>query len=137
MQLRFDNSNRYAIWGPHDYGVKFRTKSGKSFTIGYNSEMRYFYIDISELSGIPFSQEFEQKMGASYAIADSVSDWSILVDKHSVELFACKNRIAMTALFFADENFTSIELYSDSGKTTLINGSVSGLSVVSHNQPGH
>lgn len=127
LHLRFDNSNRYAIWGPRSFGVRFRTKTGKSFTIGYNSEMKYFYIDRSKLPETAFSGEFEQIMGASYTMADSVSDWNILVDEHSVELFACGNKIAMTSLFYADEKFSSIELYSDSGNTTLIEGAVGQL----------
>jgi fructan beta-fructosidase len=127
LRLRFDNSNRYAIWGPHAYGVKLRTKSGNTLTIGYNREMKYFYIDRSGLSGIPFSQEFERTMGAGYAITDSVSDWNILVGRHSVELFACGNKVAMTSLYYTGEKFSSAELFSDSGTTTLTEAAVGGL----------
>ena len=127
LKLLFDNTSRYAIWGAHDYGVRFKTKSGKSLSIGYRAELKYYYIDRSNLTSKPFSERFEQISGASYTSGNPTTDWDILVDNCSVELFTCGNRISMTALCFPDEAFESVELYSESGSTTLLKASITEL----------
>lgn len=126
LKLLFDNSNRYAIWSALDYGLRFKTKSGKFLSIGYRSDLSYFYIDKATLMTRPFSNIFEEQIGAVYNLNKPTTDWFILVDNSSVELFACGNRIAMTSLYFNNESFESIEMFAKSGsakllKATLIN----------------
>jgi fructan beta-fructosidase len=127
LKLLFDNSNRYAIWGARDYGVHFKTKSGKNLSIGYRAEMNYYYIDRSNLMKNPISEKFEQQTGASYTFSSPITDWNILVDNGSVELFACGNRIVMTALCYPDEAFESFELYSKSGSIKLLKASITEI----------
>lgn len=127
MQLSFDNSCRHAIWTSHDYGIRFKTKSGRSLSIGYKADMNYFYTNRSGLMECPFSDSFEQPTGAIYTSQNPVSYWYILVDHGSVELFACGNRIAMTSLCFQEEAFDSFELFAESGTATALKVSITEL----------
>jgi len=127
LRLVFDNSNRYAIWGARDYGVNFKTKSGRNLSIGYKAEMNYYYIDRSKLMKNPISEKFERITGASYTFNNPTTDWYILVDNGSVELFTCGNRIAMTSLCYPDETFESFELYSEFGSIKLLKASITEL----------
>lgn len=130
VRLSFDNSGRHAIWAARDYGIRMKTKSGKSLAIGYKADMNYFYVDRGGLTAQPFSDSFEQQTGATYTFPDPVSDWFILADNGSVELFACGNRIAMTSLCYPDEAFDSFELYAESGTVQVLN-----VSVIELNKP--
>lgn len=127
LKLFFDNTNRRAIWCARDYGVRFVTASGKRISIGYNAELNSFYIDRSRLRKKSFSEYFDQQVGATYTYNAPAADWEILVDRNSVELFACGGRVALTALCFAEEPFETFELYSDTGSTSLLEGSLSEL----------
>ena len=66
-------------------------------------------------------------MGATYYSEADTSDWSILFDRNSVELFASGGKIAMTALCYPMEEFCSYELFADSGSVTLLEGSINEL----------
>lgn len=127
LRLRFDNRDNRVIWRARNYGVSLRTKSGKKLSIGYQNELSYYYIDRSGLEKEPFSDTFGRLMGASYRSEDSISDWCILVDKSSIELVADKGRIALTALCYPEEAFSSLEVYSEAGTVTLLEASVTEL----------
>lgn len=127
IRLKFDNKDNMAIWRARDYGIYLLTKSGKRLSVGYQNELSYYYIDRSDLVSEPFSDTFGQLMGATYRSEETVSDWQILIDHSSVELFADKGRIAMTALCYPDEVFSSLEIYSESGDITLMEASVTEL----------
>lgn len=129
LQLKFDNSNRFAIWGPRAYGVHLKTRSGKRLSVGYNAEMRYFYIDRTGLATKPFSSSYEQITGAGFTITEPASEWYILVDKGAVELFACKGKVAITSLYYSDEKFEAIEVFSDAGTSVLLEASLSGINI--------
>lgn len=133
IRLSFDNSSRHAIWAARNYGIRIQTKSGKSLAIGYKADMNYFYVDRGGLTAHPFSDSFEEQTGATYTFHNPVSDWFILVDNGSVELFACENRIAMTSLCFPDEAFDSFELYAESGTVQVLNVSVTELNKLKNN----
>lgn len=127
IQLSFDNSKRHAIWAARDYGIRLKTKSGKYISIGYKADMSYFYTDRSGLTTPSFSENFDQPTGAIYTSPNPVSDWFILVDRNSIELFTSGNRIAMTSLCYPDEPFDSFELYAGSGTITVLKASVTEL----------
>lgn len=127
ISMKFDNKDNMAIWRARDYGICLLTKSGKRLSIGYQNELIYYYINRSGLETESFSDTFGQLMGATYRSEGVVSDWQILVDRSSVELFADGGRIAMTALCYPDEAFSSLEFYSESGNITLLEASVTEL----------
>lgn len=119
LRLLFDNTNRRAIWGARDYGIRFITASGRQISIGYDAELNSFYMDRSRLRGQSFSEFFDRQVGATYTSHAAATDWRLLVDRNSIELFACEGRVSLTALCFPEEPFVSFELYSDRGKTTV------------------
>ena len=120
LSLTFDNRDNMAIWKARDWGVSFVTRSGRRLTVGYRNEMSYYYIDRSEMnSGEPFSDTFGSLMGAAYKPRGASSDWRLLLDGSSIELFADSGRVAMTALCYPDEEFTSFEIFALGGSVTL------------------
>lgn len=124
MRLNFDNSDNRAIWKADNYGIRLKTRSGKVLTIGYQNELSYYYIDRSGLEIEPSVEGFEQLMGAGYRSETPVSDWLILFDQNSIELFASGGRVAMTSLCYPDDEFTTFELYAESGAVNLLKASI-------------
>lgn len=127
LQLRFDNTARRAIWGARDYGIRFITRSGKKLTIGYKAELNSFYVNRAGLRAETFSDSYEQPVGATYTFNAPIADWNIWIDHNSIELFACGNRIVLTALCYPDEPFESVELFSEAGSSTLVGASLTEL----------
>ena len=124
MRLNFDNSDNRAIWKADNYGIRLKTRSGKVLTIGYQNELSIYYIDSSGLEIEPSVEGFEQLMGAGYRSETPVSDWLILFDQNSIELFASGGRVAMTSLCYPDDEFTTFELYAESGAVNLLKASI-------------
>ena len=119
IETAFNTENRFAIWAPQKYGVYIKTKSGKRLEIGYNADMKYYYIDRSKLFGKSFSPFFDQVVGAAYPIRESQTDWTILIDQNSIEFFACEGRIAITSLFYSNEELESVELFAQGGSMQI------------------
>lgn len=127
LKLKFDNTDHRAIWRARNYGIRLKTKSGRELSIGYQNELSYYYIDRSNWTTQHPTYGFQQLMGATYYSEADTSDWSILFDRNSVELFASGGKIAMTALRYPMEEFCSYELFADSGSVTLLEGSINEL----------
>ena len=119
LTLSFDNKNKSALWVSKDYGVSFVTKTGKTLSIGYKADMEYYYIDRRGLAGKIFSEKFEKVAGVAYVPKDSINEWTIFHDKGSVELFASKGKAVISSIYYADDEFISFELFSESGNITL------------------
>lgn len=62
------------------------------------------------------------EMGAVYRPSGSRTGWEILIDRHSAEFFAAGGRIALTALCFPDDVFSSYELFAGSGTARITEG---------------
>lgn len=120
IRLQFDNTARHAIWTASDYGLRLLTRTGRSLSIGYQADMNYYYIDRVGLTAQPFSDSFEQLTGAIYSTSMPVTEWYIVVDHGSVELFAGEGRIAITSLCYPDEPFEKFIVYARSGSATLL-----------------
>lgn len=124
IQLKFDDKDNMAIWRAGEYGISLMTKSGKKLSIGYQNELSYYYIDREGLEKETFSDTFGQLMGATYRSEAPITDWYILFDRNSIELFADGGRTAMTALCYPDEEFSSFEIYAKSGSINLLDASI-------------
>lgn len=128
IRLTFDTKDNLAIWRARDYGIRLKTKSGKTLSIGYQNELSYYYINRNGLEKEPFAEGFGRLMGATYRPGAATSDWYILFDRNSIELFADGGRIAMTALCYPDEAFDTFQLFAEAGNIALLEGSITMLS---------
>lgn len=127
IRLKFDNRDNLAIWKARDYGIRLKTKSGRTLSIGYRNELSAYYIDRGSWEAAPCTESFGQLMGAAYRWEAPVTDWWILFDKNSVEFFACGGRIALSALYFPQDEFSSFELFAQSGQVHLAEASITSL----------
>ncbi len=122
LNLKFNNTERYAFWGSRNYGIRVNTRSGRILSIGYRAELNQYYIDDSDLTG-----KAELSSGAIYSFSQPTIDWTILFNKGSVEFFACGNRIVMSASGLAGEAFERVELFAENGSITLLKASLAEL----------
>ena len=122
IRLKFDPTDSHAIWKARTYGIRLKTRSGSTLTVGYQNELSAYYIDRSGWDTEPFAEGFGRMAGASYRSASAVSDWYLLFDRNSIEFFADGGRIALTALCYPDDELRSFELFAESGSVTLLEG---------------
>ena len=124
IRLRFDNADNRAIWKARDYGIRLKTRSGKEVAIGYQNELSYYYINRDGLLGADAPEGFAGLMGAGYRSDDPVSEWCVVYDGNTMELFASGGRSVISALVYPDEAFSQMELFAESGSVTLLEASI-------------
>jgi sucrose-6-phosphate hydrolase SacC (GH32 family) len=100
---------------PHSFEIVLSNTFNEKLIIGYDSTKIQYYIDRSHAGIANFNEGF-----ASVAVAPRLSggimlNWSILIDKTSIELFADGGRTLMTALFFPTHPYTKCILQSKNG----------------------
>ncbi|MGQ8335177.1 GH32 C-terminal domain-containing protein [Sunxiuqinia sp. A32] len=127
LDLTFDNSRKHAIWNSRNYGVRFKTKSGGSLNIGYNSEEQYCYVDRSNLFENNQIENGYRSSGVAYSSDSPVNNLKIFFDGCSFQLFTCDNQIAMTSFCGNEENFQSFEIYTEAGDAILLKGALMGI----------
>jgi fructan beta-fructosidase len=100
---------------PHSFEIVLSNTFNEKLIIGYDSTKIQYYIDRSQAGIANFNEGF-----AAVAVAPRLSggimlNWSILIDKTSIELFADGGRTLMTALFFPTHPYTKCILQSKNG----------------------
>ena len=86
------------------------------------------FIDRSRSGKVDFSEHFPGKHTAPFIIPQNgLISLRALVDKSSIELFINDGRLVMTELFFPDESYRHLSIYSSGGSIELTAGSISGL----------
>lgn len=127
IKLKFDNKDNMAIWKARDYGIRLKTKSGETLSIGYQNELSYYYIDRREQDTKMFMEGFEHLQGVSFRSNAPVIEWNLVFDKNSIELFAGNGCSVITSLCYLKEDFSSFELFAKSGSVSLLEGSITRL----------
>lgn len=100
---------------PKSFEIVLSNDFNEKLIIGYDSTKIQYYIDRSQAGVSNFNEGF-----ATVAVAPRLSggimlNWSILIDKTSIELFADGGRTVMTALFFPKHPYTKCILQSKNG----------------------
>ena len=98
-----------------DFEIILSNTSNEKLIIGYDAVKRQYFIDRTKAGIANFNEGF-----ATVAVAPRLSggiylNWSILIDKTSIELFADGGRNVMTALFFPTHPYTNCILQSKNG----------------------
>jgi len=99
----------------YSFEIIFSNAFNEKLIIGYDSAKIQYYIDRSQAGIANFNEGF-----ASVAVAPRLSggiylNWSILIDKTSIELFADGGRSVMTSLFFPTHPYTNCIMQSKNG----------------------
>lgn len=117
MDLEIDVSRSTA----KDFGIELSNTKGETFKIGFEVATNRFYTDRTKAGKTDFSKDFAK--GRHYAprqSSDKKLKLHLYFDASSVELLADDGETAMTDLFFPNENFTAIKIFSEGGKTVLL-----------------
>lgn len=108
-----------------------------TLTLGNSSEKLYvtldkvngnITIDRSNSGQVNFNNHFRQKIFCPFIPkAGQLTDFQILVDKTSIELFMDQGEKVMTALFFPKYQYNQLMLQSDSDLPAISNFSLKGI----------
>jgi len=104
-----------------DFGVELSNSKGEKVRIGFDAASNQFYSDRRESGKTDFSEHFAAKKHLAPRIAaGNVVKMQVFVDVASAELFADDGATVMTDIFFPNENFMQLKVFS-SGKGVRLN----------------
>ena len=118
---------------PGDFGVELSNAQGQRVTVGFNSSENKFYIDRTQSGKNDFSTDFAGIHPAPRISTAKVLKLQLLIDVASVEVFADEGEVVMTEIFFPDEVFNKVSIFSRKGATKIRSGTVRQLSSVWQN----
>jgi fructan beta-fructosidase len=123
LSLTFDLSKTMA----QDLGVVLSNTKGEKVLIGFEKSTNRFYIDRTEGGKGGFEKRFSGRHYAPREATSSLLKMNLHIDVASVELFADDGALAMTDIFFPNENFNQIALFSKNGAASLMEGTMWSL----------
>jgi fructan beta-fructosidase len=123
LSLTFDLAKTTA----QDLGVVLSNTKGEKVLIGYEKSTNRFYIDRTEGGKKDFEKRFLGRHYAPREARGNVLKMNLHLDVASVELFADDGALAMTDVFFPNEDFKQIALFSKNGIAYLTEGKIWAL----------
>jgi fructan beta-fructosidase len=105
-----------------EFGVEFRNALDEKIKVGYLKSSNQFYIDRTRSGETNFSDKFPAIHYAPRLSKDQQLSMHVFIDHASVELFADKGSVAMTDIFFPNQNYNQFQLFTTMGKVKLISG---------------
>jgi fructan beta-fructosidase len=89
----------------HAFKIIYSNKSGQELIIGFDEEKNAFFIDRTRAGKSDFDPRFAAIHYAPRLASSKESDFTLILDNSSLELFADGGLTCMTELFFPDEPF--------------------------------
>ena len=123
LSLTFDLSKTNA----QDLGIVLSNTKGEKVLIGYEKTTHRFYIDRTEGGKKDFEKRFSGRHYATREATSTLLKMNIHIDVASVELFADEGALAMTDVFFPNEDFNQIAVFSKNGAVYLTEGTIWSL----------
>jgi len=110
------------------FGLRLYNDNGEEFKVGFDTGRNQFFTDKTKVGGQTFSDKFVTKRHYATTVTDSdVLDMHIVIDKTSCEFFAEGGFMAMTDIFFPNEYFNHVELFSEGGEVEISRANIGGL----------
>lgn len=100
-------------------GFIFKNRLGERMVVGYDRDSKQFYTDRTASGKTSFSQKFVQKHFAPLEAGDVLRIRAV-TDASSIELFINNGALAMSEVFFPNEDFNQLEFFSEGGKVQLM-----------------
>jgi fructan beta-fructosidase len=116
LSLTFDLTKTTA----QDLGVVLSNIKGEKVLIGYEKSTNRFYIDRREAGKKDFEKRFSGRHYAPREATGNLLKMNLHLDVASVELFTDDGAIAMTDVFFPNEDFNQIAIFSKNGVANLM-----------------
>ena len=123
MALTVDLSKTTA----NDFGVELSNSKGEKVLIGFEKSSNRFYIDRTEGGKGGFSKDFAGRHYAPRSSTDNLLKMTLYIDVASVELFTDDGETVMTDIFFPNEDFNAVSVFSKKGTTQLTSGKLWSL----------
>ena len=119
LELEFDLSSSTA----NDFGFILKNTKGEKVIVGFQKTDSTFYIDRTNSGKASFSDKFARVDSAPY-IPQGMMKIRALIDVASIEVFVDDGRLAMTEIFFPNEDYAITELFSKGGTIHLLSSKV-------------
>lgn len=119
LELSFDPGKSTA----NQFGFSLSNSKGEVLVIGYDKIRKEVYIDRTNSGKTSFSTLFPKKHTAPLD-GGNLLQIHALVDASSIEIFVNNGSLAMTDIFFPNEDYNRVQLFSTGGSTHLISGSI-------------
>lgn len=103
-----------------DFGVALTNARNEVYRIGYDAGQGQFYSDRTRAGKQAFSELFANQLALAPRVEESNTViLHLFLDVASAELFADDGATALTEIFFPNEDFTQLQLYSNNGTVQL------------------
>lgn len=109
------------------FAIELSNKKGQKVLVGYDAARQEYYIDRTNAGDKSFSDNFAGIQYAPKLAQGSTFDLRLVADVASIELFADSGKTTMTSIFFPDEVFTLVRLITDKGSVKVKSGKMTKL----------
>lgn len=99
----------------NDFTIVFANQGGQELIVGYEKNTNQYFIDRRNAGNAAFSKEFAARHTAPRIASGNAMDFTLVIDKASLELFADKGLSVMTAIYFPDAVLSEIRFTSTKG----------------------
>ena len=123
LKLVFQMSKAKQFGLAQEFGVILTNNLGEDVLIGYELPGKRFFIDRQHSGKIDFSDQFSGRHYAPRVLESEIINMQLFIDVASVELFADEGQTVMTEIFFPNEDFNRISIYTKNGSIKVIKGS--------------
>jgi fructan beta-fructosidase len=116
-QCKLNFEFRIGIGFNDTLGLILENEQGEKFIAGYSGSTKQVFIDRTKSGDSSFSKGFASIVKAPYE-ASEVLKMTMFIDAASAELFVDDGKLVMTTLFFPNENYSKLSLFS--GKENVL-----------------
>ena len=95
-----------------NYILEFSNEKAQKIFIGFDAVSNRYFVDRTRSGKTSFSKDFVPVMYAPAIAKGEKSAFKIIIDVASVEVFFDGGATVLTAIFFPDENFTRLKVYT-------------------------
>ena len=118
IKLSLDISSCFEV-----LGVRFSNQLGQQVELYLDISAEKLVIDRSKTLIDENLKNYPYSYSANCPLADTaLFDMHIVIDSCSIEVFACNGTVVMTGLYFVEEAFDRITLFSTKDKCRLVDG---------------
>ncbi len=116
-----------------EFGVELFNGLGQSISVGFNASRNSFYVDRTNSGNHNFSEDFGGIHYAPRISRGNTIKMHLFFDVASVELFADDGTAVITDIFFPDELYKGVRLFSNMGTVKLKSGKITELNSIGLN----
>ncbi|HMQ49207.1 MAG TPA: glycoside hydrolase family 32 protein [Saprospiraceae bacterium] len=111
--------------GATDFGIALSNSKGEEYRIGFDAASKQFYSDRTKAGDASFSTVFAANRHLAQRISDDKTiRFHLFFDVASCELFADGGEVVMTDIFFPEEVFSQLKIYSINGAVQVKGGQI-------------